>query len=107
VFAALCACAIFAVVSGFGPLTPFTSMKSLGLTWGEAVHMWITGSPPKRLRTDGDENVTELLQRQENNAEVAAVAKKINLGSLTDKVKTGLSFNKKQSGDVVDTENVV
>lgn len=85
-FAALCACAIFAVVSGFGPLTPFTSMKALGLTWPEAVHMWMTGSPPKRLRTDGDENVTELLQRQEENNRLTAVTEKLKIGDIKDKI---------------------
>ena len=98
-FAALCACAIFAVVSGFGPLTPFSSMKSLGLTWPEAVHMWITGSPPKRLRTDGDENVTELLQRQENAGAAASGGFKV--GEIAGKVKSGLSFGRgtKQAAD--------
>lgn len=99
VFAALCACAIFAVVSGFGPLTPFSSMKSLGLTWAEAIHMWMTGSPPKRLRTDGDENVTELLQRQEEGNRVAAVADKLKVGDLKDKVRSGLSFGRKPKPD--------
>jgi hypothetical protein len=96
VFAALCACAIFAVVSGFGPLTPFSSMKSLGLTWPEAVNMWMTGSPPKRLRTEGDENVTELLQRQGEKKNLAAVAEKLKVGDFKDKVRSGLSFGRKK-----------
>ena len=109
-FAALCACAIFAVVSGFGPLTPFTSMKSLGLTWPEAVHMWITGSPPKRLRTDGDENVTELLQRQMNSPDANTGGKKLGIGALSSKVKSGISLNRKKNTEAVAeavTENVV
>jgi hypothetical protein len=41
--AAVLACSIFAFVSGWGPLSPFQSMKTLGITWNEAVTMWITG----------------------------------------------------------------
>jgi hypothetical protein len=108
VFAALCACAIFAVVSGFGPLTPFTSMKSLGLTWPEAVHMWVTGSPPKRLRTDGDENVTELLQRQYEANQAANVAQRLAgaTGGIKDKLVGGLPFNRKQGAEAAIGEAV-
>ena len=42
-FAAFVACCIFAFVSGLGPLNPLTSQKKLGLTYREAVFMWITG----------------------------------------------------------------
>jgi len=90
-FAALCACAIFAVVSGFGPLTPFSSMKSLGLTWMEAVRMWMTGSPPARLRTDGDENVTELLQRQEDGQRAGEAAQRAKLSAGIKSIGTTLT----------------
>jgi hypothetical protein len=42
-FAALCACCIFAFVSGLGPLNPLTSQEKFGLTYKEAMYMWITG----------------------------------------------------------------
>ncbi|KAF8061944.1 Nodulin-26 [Scenedesmus sp. PABB004] len=60
--AAILACAIFSFVSGWGPLSPLFSMKELGLSYPEAMMMWITGSPPKRFQTDGDENITDVLQ---------------------------------------------
>ncbi|WIA41374.1 hypothetical protein OEZ86_004966 [Tetradesmus obliquus] len=59
--AALLACSIFAFVSGFGPLSPFSSMAAFQLKRSEALWMWITGNPPKRFREGGDENVTDLL----------------------------------------------
>jgi hypothetical protein len=34
-------------VSGLGPLNPLTSMEKLGLTWPEAVFMWLTGEAPR------------------------------------------------------------
>ena len=42
-FAALCACFIFAFVSGLGPLNPLTSMRKLRLSLPEAVMMMVTG----------------------------------------------------------------
>jgi len=60
--AAFVACCIFAFVSGLGPLNPLTSQKKLGLTYREAVFMWITGSPPERFQTHKGENITEVLQ---------------------------------------------
>ncbi|WIA41373.1 hypothetical protein OEZ86_004965 [Tetradesmus obliquus] len=59
--AALLACSIFAFVSGFGPLSPFTSMATFKLGQVEAMWMWITGNPPKRLSEGGDDNVTDLV----------------------------------------------
>lgn len=41
--AAILACSIFAFVSGWGPLSPLSSPKKLGITYAEAVRMWITG----------------------------------------------------------------
>lgn len=41
--AAILACSIFAFVSGWGPLAPIASPKRLGITYSEAVRMWITG----------------------------------------------------------------
>jgi hypothetical protein len=43
ILAAVLACSIFAFVSGWGPLSPFQSMKQLGISRNEAVTMWITG----------------------------------------------------------------
>lgn len=61
--AATCACCIFAFVSGLGPLNPLTSMEKLGLTWPEAVAMWLTGSPPARLSKSNNDNVGDLMRR--------------------------------------------
>lgn len=47
-FAAVCACLIFSVVSGWGPLAPWKSTRKGGLSRAEAIHMWITGSAPQR-----------------------------------------------------------
>ncbi len=47
--AAIAACAVFAFVSGFGPLNPYTSMRTLGLTWPEAIKMFVTGESVNRL----------------------------------------------------------
>jgi hypothetical protein len=60
--AALLACSIFAFVSGWGPLMPLTSTKNLGLSFPEAVWMWVTGSPPKRFQHSGDENITDVME---------------------------------------------
>ena len=62
--AAILACSVFAFVSGLGPLNPYQSYKEFGLKWHESVEMWVTGSPPARLRStpDGDENVTEMMK---------------------------------------------
>ncbi|WIA38461.1 hypothetical protein OEZ86_001784 [Tetradesmus obliquus] len=62
--AAVLACSIFAFVSGWGPLSPFQSMKQLGLSWNEAVLMWITGSPPKRFQDNDEQNITDVLAKQ-------------------------------------------
>lgn len=61
--ASLLACSIFAFVSGWGPLNPYMSTKQLDLSWPEAIRMWVTGAPPKRFRTEGNENVQDVLQR--------------------------------------------
>eukprot|EP00933_Yihiella_yeosuensis_P029950 TRINITY_DN235_c0_g1_i2.p1 TRINITY_DN235_c0_g1~~TRINITY_DN235_c0_g1_i2.p1 ORF type:complete len:363 (-),score=60.34 TRINITY_DN235_c0_g1_i2:390-1400(-) len=57
--AAILACLVFAFVSGFGPLSPFVSKRALDLSWPEAVYLWITGSPPSRLRKTGRENIND------------------------------------------------
>jgi hypothetical protein len=62
--AALLACSIFAFVSGWGPLMPLQSMKVLNLTYMEAMWMWATGSPPKRMQEQGMENVTDMLEEK-------------------------------------------
>jgi Major intrinsic protein len=41
--AAILACCVFAFVSGLGPLNPYTSTSELGLSWPEAIKMWVTG----------------------------------------------------------------
>lgn len=58
--AALLACVIFSVVSGWGPLFPYKSMKTFDMTWDESLYMFLTGQPPKRYRQNGDENVNSL-----------------------------------------------
>eukprot|EP00878_Enallax_costatus_P000143 GHUV01000186.1.p1 GENE.GHUV01000186.1~~GHUV01000186.1.p1 ORF type:complete len:303 (+),score=50.80 GHUV01000186.1:123-1031(+) len=68
--AAILACSIFAFVSGWGPLSPLGSPKALGITYSEAVRMWITGSPPERLRTEGsDTNINDVLEAQRERRE--------------------------------------
>jgi hypothetical protein len=54
-FAALCACCIFAFVSGLGPLNPLTSQKKLGLTYKESMYMWITGKCHEENLGPGDD----------------------------------------------------
>lgn len=73
ILASLLSCAIFAFVSGLGPLHPFTSRKRLGLSQAEAIRMWVTGSPPARLSTPGreDENVIELLKDMGSSKDLA------------------------------------
>lgn len=69
--AAVLACAVFAYVSGWGPLAPMKSTKEYGLTHVEAVHMWLTGSPPKRLRGKSGDNVEDMVERLEKTGQVA------------------------------------
>jgi len=59
--AAVLACSVFAFVSGPGPLNPYTAMADLELSWYEALAMWLSGSPPARLRTSGRDNITDVL----------------------------------------------
>mmetsp|Transcript_38286 Transcript_38286/g.123159 ORF Transcript_38286/g.123159 Transcript_38286/m.123159 type:complete len:341 (-) Transcript_38286:229-1251(-) len=61
VAAAALSCSVFAFVSGLGPLNPYTSSRTLHLEWHEAMFVWMTGSPPKRLRHTGRENVNDML----------------------------------------------
>jgi len=61
--AAVAACSVFAFVSGFGPLNIYTSRKALGLSIPESVRMWVTGSPPKRLRLHTRDNIMDVLAR--------------------------------------------
>lgn len=84
--AALLACSIFAFVSGWGPLMPLTSMKSLGLNYVEAVWMWGTGSPPKRLQDQGIENVTDLLEEKKLTSKASKLLGKLGSRSQTDKM---------------------
>jgi hypothetical protein len=67
--AALLACSIFGFVSGWGPLSPLTSVSQLNLGWGEAVKMWFTGTPPKRFQHSGKENITDVLGELEERQE--------------------------------------
>eukprot|EP00878_Enallax_costatus_P020092 GHUV01021223.1.p1 GENE.GHUV01021223.1~~GHUV01021223.1.p1 ORF type:complete len:176 (+),score=25.69 GHUV01021223.1:987-1514(+) len=63
--AAILACSIFAFVSGWGPLNPYQSSTELNLTWHEAIKLWVTGSPPARLRFDGREtNINDVLEER-------------------------------------------
>jgi glycerol uptake facilitator-like aquaporin len=48
--AAVGVCCIYMFISGFGPLSPFKSVKAHKIKEHEALWMWITGSPPKRFR---------------------------------------------------------
>jgi len=81
--AAILACSVFAFVSGVGPLNPHTSRREMDLSWPEAVAMWLTGSPPRRLRSRGEnENVTGLLH------DLRAMRKKIaEVGSRSEDAK--------------------
>jgi hypothetical protein len=84
--AALLACSIFAFVSGWGPLMPLTSVKQLGLNYIEAMWMWGTGSPPKRLQDQGIENVTDLLEENKLTRKASKLLSKLGGRSQTDKV---------------------
>ncbi|CAJ1352901.1 unnamed protein product [Effrenium voratum] len=53
--AAVFAMSVFAFVSGLGPLNPRMSKNALGLSWPEAMFLWITGSPPSRMQVTGKE----------------------------------------------------
>ncbi len=57
ILAAVLACAVFAFVSGWGPLSPLRARKEYGLTNAEAIKMWVTGTPPARLRANDEENM--------------------------------------------------
>mmetsp|Transcript_63520 Transcript_63520/g.149171 ORF Transcript_63520/g.149171 Transcript_63520/m.149171 type:complete len:330 (-) Transcript_63520:218-1207(-) len=57
--AAMLAMSVFAFVSGAGPLNPWIAKKAMGLSWPEAVYLWITGSPPSRLQVTGRENIND------------------------------------------------
>jgi len=67
--AAVLACSIFAFVSGWGPLMPIKSYNELNISWPEAVWMWITGQPPKRLQSSDNENIQDVMARVERVAE--------------------------------------
>jgi len=45
-------------------------MKSLNMTYGEAIRMWVTGSPPARFQHSGKENITDVLEECRANKEV-------------------------------------
>lgn len=63
-FAAFMACALFVTVSGWGPLAPWASRELLGLSHDEAMHMWLTGSPPARLRNNRDDSIGTLIKEK-------------------------------------------
>eukprot|EP00775_Hariotina_reticulata_P002360 gene2360-2666_t len=65
--AALLACSIFAFVSGLGPLNPYKSMREFDISLPEAVRMCLTGQVPARLRTQGNENVQDLMRIKQLN----------------------------------------
>jgi hypothetical protein len=60
--AAILACSVFAFVSGLGPLNPYTAVRATGVSWPEAIMMWITGSPPRRLSENGRGNIMDLMR---------------------------------------------
>lgn len=77
VLAAALACCVFAVVSGWGPLFPFKSMSKFDLSHTEAVHLLLTGQPPKALReTKKDDLLTVLNRLQEQHQQLMSIAKK-------------------------------
>lgn len=53
-----------------------TSVNQLNLTYTEAVRMWVTGSPPKRFRHSGKENINDVLEEIE-------IAKDVQAGGLS------------------------
>eukprot|EP00775_Hariotina_reticulata_P007751 gene7751-7950_t len=61
ILAAVLACSIFVVVSGWGPLSPWQARKQFNLKHAEAVRLYLTGQPPARFRDVGDENVTDMM----------------------------------------------
>lgn len=63
IFAAFCACLLFVTVSGWGPLFPFMSKKTLGITQHQAVRMWLTGTPPGSLGANKSENLQDVLAK--------------------------------------------
>ncbi|CAJ1399548.1 unnamed protein product [Effrenium voratum] len=64
--AAVFAMSVFAFVSGLGPLNPRVAKSALGLSWPEAMFLWITGSPPSRLQVTGKENISDFHHQIKN-----------------------------------------
>lgn len=81
--AAALACCVFGVVSGFGPLFPFKSMQVFNLSHAEAIHLLLTGQPPKSLRESKGDDLLDVINRmQADQAKILEIAKKsaTNLG---------------------------
>lgn len=77
------ACSIFAFVSGWGPLMPLTSMKTLNLTYMESLWMWATGTPPKRFQSSGnDTNITDVLTDLKHAKDAAQRGKGVDSGDV-------------------------
>jgi len=75
--AAIGACAIFAFVSGWGPLMPFKAKKDYGMSQAEAVRMWITGAPPERFQANEGENIQDVVARLDKEKEEQKEATKL------------------------------
>eukprot|EP00930_Biecheleria_cincta_P067184 TRINITY_DN5360_c0_g2_i2.p1 TRINITY_DN5360_c0_g2~~TRINITY_DN5360_c0_g2_i2.p1 ORF type:complete len:306 (+),score=36.45 TRINITY_DN5360_c0_g2_i2:108-1025(+) len=72
--AAILACLVFAFASGLGPLNPYVAWRELGLAWHEAIWLWISGMPPKRLRKTERMNIQDLLLLNQKSEQVEASA---------------------------------
>ncbi|KAI8471971.1 MAG: aquaporin-like protein [Monoraphidium minutum] len=72
--AALLACCVFAFVSGWGPLSPVASRSKYRLTSAEAARLWVTGSPPPRLRGREGDNMEDVVERLERDNDAKASA---------------------------------
>ncbi|GBF97262.1 hypothetical protein Rsub_09953 [Raphidocelis subcapitata] len=72
--AAVLACAVFAFVSGWGPLSPLKAINDYGMNMHEAIKMWVTGTPPPRFRENREDNMEDVAARLEKEAEPAAKA---------------------------------
>lgn len=76
IVAAVLACCVFAFVSGWGPLSPIKSRADYGLTTVEALKLWLSGSPPRRMLDRKGENMEDVVARlKQENAAAAKAAK--------------------------------
>ena len=65
---------------------PLTSTKTLGLSYTEAIRLWVTGYPPKRLQEQGMENVTDMLEERKLSTQASKLFHKLESRSYTEKV---------------------